>query len=729
MDTNGGTPDSPSGRTGSEGKARLLVLGGREAKTAAGQRPGLNEAVDLAAERLLSLQHAPGYFVFDLEADATIPAEYVMLQRFLGRTPDPELTERIKAYLLAKQTADGGWPLFDQDGPSNLSASVKAYFALKLLGLPPEDPALAKARLCILAQGGAARCNVFTRFALALFGQMPWHTPPAMPVEIMLLPRWFFFHLSKVSYWSRTVIVPLLILSALKPVRRLDPSEGLRELFPVPPESLGHLDPFRRGPYVRGKWRKNAFLLLDRLLKRFMHLIPKAVHEKALRGAERWTREHMQGVGGIGAIFPAMANAVMALRALGRPDTDPDFVRGLAAVDDLLLDRLPPRPARPEPGPSAVADSPLAPQIEPRQGPATAENQAQSLCQPCVSPIWDTCLTLSALMEAGVSRSHPAVRSCVDWLFANQVFVKGDWADKATGLESGGWAFQFENALYPDLDDTAMVVMALARAGCLEDPEQRARIAAAVRWVLGMQSRDGGWAAFDIDNNALYLNDIPFADHGALLDPSTSDLTGRCVEMLGVLGFPRDYPPLARGIEFLRREQEAHGGWYGRWGVNYIYGTWSVLAGLRQAGEDKGSPMVRRAADWLKSCQNPDGGFGESCLSYDDPSLAGRGASTASQTAWALLGLFAAGEVNSPEAARGVGYLLENQTAEGGWIERHFTGTGFPRVFYLLYHGYSQYFPLWALAAYRRERAGRPTRQIEARLADPSDFLPRTGRS
>jgi len=641
----------------------------------------LDTAIGSALGRLLGLQNKQGYWVFDLEADATISSEYVMLQRFLGREIRPELKDKITRYLRARQLEDGGWPLYTE-GPADISCTVKAYFALKLLGDPPHATHMAKARQKILELGGAERTNVFTRITLALFGQIPWRTAPCMPIEITMLPDWFFFHLRKVSYWSRTVVVPLLILYARRPVAHLGPDEGLRELFLGDPKKLRHLDGFR----AKGG-RKNLFILLDRVLKCAEGCLPIGIREEAVRRAERWTVERM-GEGGIGAIFPAMANAVMALRVLGYPDSHPAMVQGLKALDDLLV-----------------------------------EKEHEAFCQPCVSPIWDSCLSLSASLEAGARHDNAAMQSCADWLFSKQIFHRGDWTQHSLDLEGGAWAFQFENDFYPDVDDTSMVLMALLRAGALDNPLYQERIGMAVNWLLGLQSSDGGWAAFDVDNNKLHLNNIPFADHGALLDPSTADLAGRCVEILGMLGFDRSFEPLARGLEFLRKEQEGDGSWYGRWGVNYLYGTWSVLMGLRQAGENMRAPYIRRAVDWLMSRQNDDGGWGESCYTYFEPSLAGRGRSTSSQTAWALLGLMAADQVHSQAVRRGIGYLVDTQRPDGDWEERLFTGTGFPRVFYLLYHGYSQYFPLWALGVYRRLSMGGRMRQEEVGLASP-DKLP-----
>ncbi|MEF2144098.1 MAG: squalene--hopene cyclase [Desulfovibrionaceae bacterium] len=645
----------------------------------------IGKAIDKAKSRLLGRQADDGHWVFELEADVTIPAEYILYRAFIGKPADPELTGRIAAYLLRKQLPDGSWPLYDEDGRADISASVKAYFALKVAGHSKDEPHMVRARQIILAMGGAAKVNVFTRITLCLFGQMPWRTCPCMPIELVLLPRWFFFHFSKVSYWSRAVVIPLLILYALRPIHRLPWEQQIPELFTSPPDSLVHIDRYR----PRGGL-KNLFIFVDRNIKRLVRFIPKRLHQKALDEAERWTVEHMRGKGGNGAVFPSMVNAVEALHQLGYPHDHPDVQRGMKALEDLLVVK-----------------------------------KDEAYCQPCVSPVWDTCLSLSALAEAGLGQSTKAMGKATQWLWSKQVFKPGDWCGRMPGLAPGGWAFQYENDFYPDLDDTAMVLMALLRCSGLDGktvaPEQRDRIAAAANWLVGMQSSDGGWGSFDVDNNALYLNSIPFADHGALLDPSTSDLTARCIEALGMLGFGPDYPPVSRGIEFLRKEQEADGSWFGRWGCNYLYGTWSVLCGLRQAGEDMSRSYVRRGVEWLKSRQNPDGGWGETLYSYVDPSLAGQGASTPSQTAWALLGLLAADEHAAPETLRGVEYLLERQQNNGEWDEAHYTGTGFPRVFYLRYHGYARYFPLWALGVFRRLHADGTTLQRSVALSSPPE--------
>lgn len=641
----------------------------------------LSKTILQSGTALLERQYAGGFWRFDLEADVTIPSEYLFLQYFLDCV-DHERESRLADYIESRQLDDGSWPLYEC-GPGNISATVKAYFALKLAGRDPASEKLKQAREWILAHGGAENANVFTRITLAIFGQMPWHTAPAMPSEMIWLPKWFFFNLNRVSYWSRCVIFPLLILFAKRPVHTLKPEQQIKELFIKDPACLKHIDKFDR------RFLRNCFILIDRCLKVFEKFIPTWLRTISIRKIEDWTRDHMRGEGGIGAIFPAMANAVMALHVLGYDRNDPDMARGLQAIEDLVL-----------------------------------ENPDETYVQPCVSPIWDTCLTISALSENGISGDHDAITTAVDWLFDKQVFVRGDWSSRARDLDCGGWAFQFENEFYPDVDDTSMVVMAMLRAGVQKNTAKARRMAMAVNWVIGMQNSDGGWGAFDIDNHFEYLNNIPFADHGALVDPSTADLTGRCIEMLAMLGYDRNFPPIARGLEFLRRDQNESGAWYGRWGVNYIYGTWAVLVGLGALGEDPNQAYIQKAIHWLKSIQNSDGGWGESCNSYEDPSMLGIGESTASQTAWALLGLMAVGEINSECIERGVQYLVRNYEGNDGWRESPYTGTGFPRVFYLRYHGYSHYFPLWALGVYRNMKNDLATRQEIICRDGPIDLGP-----
>jgi squalene-hopene/tetraprenyl-beta-curcumene cyclase len=633
-----------------------------------GTPPALDNAIASAVRSLLSAQHASGAWCYELEADCTIPAEYVLMMHYLGEI-DTALEARLARYLRSHQVAEDGWALYP-GGAFDLSCSVKAYYALKLVGDDPEAPHMAAARAAILAHGGAARANVFTRIALAFFGQLPWRGIPFMPVELVLLPRWSPFHLDKISYWSRTVLVPLLILCSLKVRARNPRGVSVRELFTVAPEDEPHYFPTRS--------RLNACLVgLNHVGRKLEPLIPRALRRRAIHAAEAWFIERLNGHGGLGAIFPAMVNAVEALDALGYPPEDPRCVTAREALRQLLVVR----------------------------GDGT-------YCQPCVSPVWDTALACLALQEvaegttAARPRSAEACLSAADralaWLKERQLFdAPGDWRAARPGVPGGGWPFQFENDYYPDLDDTAVVLWAIHRRGDMRDSCALHR---GLAWLCGMQSKNGGFAAFDADNTYYYLNEIPFADHGALLDPPTADVSARCALALGRLRGENDRydSVLETCIAYLREEQEQTGAWFGRWGTNYIYGTWSVLTAFEEAGVAPDDPAVRRAAAWLKQVQRADGGWGEHNDSYLDPRGAGQAAaSTSFQTAWAILGLIAAGEAHSREVARGVQYLLRTQCADGSWREEAFTAPGFPRVFYLKYHGYSQYFPLWALARYR----------------------------
>jgi squalene-hopene/tetraprenyl-beta-curcumene cyclase len=617
----------------------------------------LSAVVAGARHALEALQKPDGHFVFELEADVTIPAEYVLLEHFLDEIDQP-LEDGIAVYLRSRQAEHGGWSLYP-GGDFDMSASVKAYFALKMIGDDPDAPHLRRARAAILARGGAARCNVFSRIALALFRQVPWRAVPVMPVEIMLLPRWSPFHLDKVSYWSRTVIVPLAILMALKPKARNPRRIGIEELFTTPAD--------RERRYITsptGSGWGSVFLAIDRALRLAEPWMPRRRRARAIEAAVAFVTERLNGEDGLGGIFPAMANTVMAFDALGYPKDHPDLVIAKRAIRKLLVDK----------GDLAY-------------------------CQPCLSPAWDTALACHALMEAGASIADRSLRRAADWLVGVQILdVLGDWAKGRPGLRPGGWPFEYRNDHYPDVDDTAAIVCALHRA----DPDRYGEaIGRGVEWVLGMQSRNGGWGSFDADNTHDYLNNIPFADHGALLDPPTADLTARCLGMLAQLGYAREHPAVAGAIEFLKRKQEDDGSWFGRWGTNYVYGTWSVLGALNAAGEDMGAPHVRRAVAWLESRQQKDGGWGESCGSYWPERRQETVASTPTQTAWALLGLMAAGETGSEAVERGVDYLRRAPRDGASWQETLYNAVGFPRVFYLRYHGYSAYFPLWALARYQ----------------------------
>jgi squalene-hopene/tetraprenyl-beta-curcumene cyclase len=627
---------------------------------------GLVEAIERAQAHLLSRQAPDGHWVGELEADTTITAEYLLLGHLLDRV-NPAREAKMVRYLRRRQRPDGGFDLYE-GGPTNLSATIKAYFAMKMAGVSPDDPAMVRARERIRELGGPAKANVFTKILLALFGEYDWNGVPAMPVEIMLAPRSFFFNLYEVSYWSRTVIVPLLVIMDRKPVKWLPPERGLDELWPVPRERASLRFPRVPDPFSwRGLFWKNFFIAVDDALKVWERFSPRPLRRRAVEAARLWLEERLPLAGGLGGIFPAMANAVLALRLLGYPDDHPLVLGQLKEIEALVVER-----------------------------------EEELYVQPCVSPVWDTALAANALVESGLAPDHPALRRAAEWLLDRQVLVPGDWRVKRPWVQPGGWAFQYANDYYPDLDDTAMVLMALEKVGGLDPDRVRAARERGLGWFLGMQGEDGGWASFDADNNRLYLNNIPFADHGALLDPSTEDLTGRGLELLGTVGYSRDFEPARRALAFLRRTQRRDGPWFGRWGVNYIYGTWSVLRGLRAIGEDLQQEYVRRAVRWLEVHQNPDGGWGETCESYDRPELAGVGASTPSQTAWALLALLAAGRARTAAVERGVRFLLATQRPDGRWEDAFWNGTGFPRVFMLKYHLYAAYFPLWALGVYRR---------------------------
>jgi squalene-hopene/tetraprenyl-beta-curcumene cyclase len=617
----------------------------------------LAQVVAEARAGLEDLQKADGHWVFDLEADATISAEYVLFEHFLSEI-DQALESRIAVYLRAGQADHGGWPLYI-GGDFDMSATVKAYFALKLVGDDPTAPHMTRAREAILAHGGAARCNVFTRFLLALFGQVPWRAVPVMPVEIMLLPRWFPFHLDKVSYWARALIVPLLILMARKP-RALNPRGiGIAEVFLTPPE--------QERAYITsptGATWGRFFLTVDRLLRFAEPLFPGRPRERAIRQAVAFITERLNGEDGLGAIFTPMAATVMVFETLGYPKDDPDLVIAKQAVRKLLADK-----------------------------------GDYAYFQPCLSPVWDTVLACHALMEAGATGATPSVRRALDWIAERQVLdTVGDWARARPDVRPGGWPFEYRNDYYPDVDDTAAILCALHRA---DSERYQHAIERGVEWMLGMQCRNGGWGAFDADNIHDYLNNIPFADHGAMLDPPTADLTARCISALAQIGYSREHPVIARALKYLRREQEADGSWFGRWGTNHVYGTWSVMVALNAAGEDMAQPYVRKAVEWLTSRQQADGGWGESCGSYWPDRKDEVVASTPSQTAWALLGLMAAAEVESAAVVRGIDYLRRAPRQGGKWDEVLYNAVGFPRVFYLHYHGYCAYFPLWALARYQ----------------------------
>jgi squalene-hopene/tetraprenyl-beta-curcumene cyclase len=625
--------------------------------------------IEKARDYLFTQQHEDGYWCGELEADTTLESDYIAIHTLLG-TGNPSRMERAIPEILRHQNADGGWPIF-AGGPSNISASVKAYFALKLMGYKPEHPVLERARTRILEMGGATECNTFTKIYLCFLGQYDWEAVPAVPPEIVLFPNWFWFNLYEISSWSRAILVPLSIAYAKKPFKKIPAEMGIDELF------VGG----RHGKHLHLKWAtntiswRNFFLVLNRVVhfcERF-HIRP--LRYLALKKAERWMLERFEKSDGLGAIYPGILNSIVALRCLGYSTDDPQVIRALSEFEKLGID---------EPG---IAD----------------HSEPTFRMQPCMSPVWDTALALFALGESGVSKSDPRMLKAADWILSKEVRTKGDWAVKVPKVTPGGWYFEFNNEFYPDVDDSAMVLLGLDK---VENPRERYQHEVsqrAIDWIFAMQCKTGGWASFDKDNTRMVFQNIPFADHNAMLDPPTVDITGRVLEMLAAYGISGDDKRVKKAIKFILSEQEPDGSWFGRWGVNYIYGTMLVLRGLQAMGVDHHEPYVQQGAEWLRMVQNSDGGWGETCGSYDDPATRGIGPSTPSQTAWAIMGLLAAGDTRSESVQRGILYLLGTQRPDGHWDEDQYTGTGFPRVFYLAYHLYRDYFPLIALSTYSRE--------------------------
>ncbi len=625
----------------------------------------LDNAIEQAQRKLLSLQDAKGYWVFELEADCTIPAEYIMMMHFVGDI-ETQLQDKLVVYLRSRQSDDGSYPLFT-GGKGDISCSVKVYYALKMAGDDINAPHMTKLREWIHAQGGAAKANVFTRIALATFEQLPWRGVPYIPVEIMLFPKWFPFHIDKVSYWSRTVMIPLFIICTLQ-ARAKNPNQvSILELFVTHPDEEKHYFPERT---LLNKF----FLGLDKLGRVTRPLISEKMHKKAIQKAHDWFVERLNGEDGLGAIFPAMVNAYESLMLLGYDKNHELVVTARKSIDNLLV-----------------------------------ITEKDAYCQPCVSPIWDTGLMALAMQEAQKSKPSELVSNSLNhayqWLKSKQLIDEaGDWRISRPNAKGGGWAFQFNNPHYPDVDDTAVVAFAMAEAENFKEHAESVHLA--TNWITEMQSKNGGYGAFDVDNTYYYLNEIPFADHGALLDPPTSDVSARCAMLMAKMAAENaNYQvSLDRTIAYLRSEQEADGSWFGRWGTNYIYGTWSVLLALEQTNVPKTDPMFTKAAAWLKRVQRADGGWGEDNYSYHDTSYSAKyHFSTAFQTAWAVLALCAAGEAKSPEVKAGIDFILRNQQTDGVWNDKCFTAPGFPKVFYLKYHGYDKFFPLWALARYRNE--------------------------
>jgi squalene-hopene/tetraprenyl-beta-curcumene cyclase len=617
-------------------------------------------AIDASRKYLLSLQDdEEGYWCGELGADTTLESDYILLHRLLG-TEDPVRTQKCAREIISHQNEDGGWPIFN-DGPSNISASVKAYFALKMAGYSPKHPQMVKARERILAMGGVTQVNTFTKIYLCFLGQYDYDAVPAVPPEIVLFPNWFYFNLYEISSWSRAILVPLSIAYAKKPFKKIPEEENIDELF------VGG-----RKANLRLKWSdkliswRNFFLVLDRMVHFFERVHIRPLRSQALKKAEKWMLERLEMSDGLGAIYPGIMNSIIALRCLGYSLDDPQVIRAMDEFEKLGI-----------------------------------EEETTFRMQPCKSPVWDTAYAIFALGESGVAPTDPRLVQPSEWMLQKQVTRKGDWCVKNPKAAPAGWYFEFNNEFYPDVDDSAIVMLALSKVKTSNEAYQDKSVQRAIDWVLSMQCKNGGWASFDKDNDRMVFQHIPFADHNAMLDPATVDITGRVLECLATYGYSLKDAPVRRAVEFIKNEQESDGSWFGRWGVNYIYGTALVLRGLEAVGMDCHEPMVLQAAEWLRMMQNPDGGWGETCESYDDPTKKGVGPSTASQTAWAIMGLLAANDLRSDSVERGIAYLLKTQRRDGSWDEQWYTGTGFPRVFYLMYYMYRHYFPLIALTAYR----------------------------
>ena len=632
----------------------------------------LRDAVSRVAGWLIDRQADDGHWRAALEGDTILESEYLLLLAWQGRLDRPEVPGAARR-LLEQQLPEGGWAIYP-GGPAEISASVKAYLALKLLGHRPEEPAMRRAAEVIQQLGGPWAVNSFTRFYLALLGQMPYSACPAVPPEMALLPRWFPINLHSVSAWSRTMIVPLSLMWTFKPLRRVPAAKGIGELFgPRPPAPAG--DGWER--FFRG---------IDRLLKACESLGLTPLRRRAVAACRRWMLERFDGSDGLGAIFPPIVWSIIALESMGCRNDSPEVQEAWKQLERLI----------------------------------EREPDGTTRLEPCRSPVWDTAITLRSLCDATSVVSLPGgepLDRAADWLLAREIRSPGDWAEQVSA-EPSGWCFEYANRFYPDVDDTAMVLLALAdyrlaaeRGACGRGPESGARLRRlgeasqrGLDWLLAMQNADGGWGAFDKDNTFELLCKVPFADHNAMIDPSSPDLAGRVLEALGRLGLRRGHVGVDRGVAYLRRTQDPDGGWFGRWGVNYLYGTWQAIQGLVAVGVSVEDDAIRRAVDWLCRHQQPDGGWGESPRSYEDSAWVGRGEPTASQTAWAVAALAVAGHGNPEPLARGVDWLLRRQKPDGSWEETAFTGTGFPKVFYLRYHYYPIYFPLLAMSHVLRNR-------------------------
>ena len=625
----------------------------------------ISEAIRRAQENLLRQQKTDGHWCGELMVDSTLCSDYVLFMHWCGEV-DGQLQRRCVQHILKRQLLDGGWNIY-HGGPSEINASVKAYFALKLARCSADAPFMHEARSNIMRLGGIPQMNTFSKLYLALLGQFPWKYLPTIPAEMVLLPSWAPFNIYKMSSWSRAMLVPLAIINHFKPTRVLPGEKQLHELYPLGTEQSD----LRLSRSERFWTWRNFFLRVEDVLK-FLHPLGfRPLRRRALEKAERWMVERIgEGSDGLAAVYPAMLNCLIALRALGYSKTNPVYAKAERDFAELF-----------------VGDS------------------EDFRIQPCLSPIWDTAINIISLAESGVSPEHPALQRAADWLINKEVRIRGDWAVNNSHPEASGWAFEYNNIYYPDTDDTAMVLMALRLVRPNDPRSLNELFRRALGWQLSFQCRNGGWAAFDKNVTTPWLEDMPFADHNAILDPTCSDLTARTLELFGYIGFDAKAQCVRDALQYLIDTQDDDGSWYGRWGVNYIYGTWQALRGLRAIGQDMTQDWILRGRDWLESCQNSDGGWGETCETYDNPATKGIGESTASQTAWAVMAICACGDLDRPSIQRGLRFLLSSQKPDGSWDEEQITGTGFPRVFYLKYDMYRQNFPLLALATYVNYRS------------------------
>ena len=622
----------------------------------------LRKTVEASRDYLLGLQKPEGYWVGELIVDTTVICDYHLLMYLRGKI-DRVKEAKIVRNILQRQLPDGGWPIYF-GGPSNVTATVKCYFTLKLAGFTPEEPEMKKARATALRLGGIPRTNTYCKLYLAMVGQYPWKYLPNIPPEILLLPNWAPFNIFEMSSWTRAIVVTLSVIRSFRPTTHLPPEKQLHELYPYGVEG----GPFLHPVESRFFSMKNFFVRVNDLLGWLESLSWKPFRKHALKVAERWILDRIGPESeGLAAIFPSMMNTILAFQCLGYSDDHPAMRKATRELEALEVD--------------------------------DAEHSDFRI-QPCLSPVWDTAITMTALSAAGVKPDAPAMTLGADWLLSKEVKMRGDWAVKNPTKVTGGWAFEFANDWYPDIDDTAKVLLGLRQARASDPAQQKGATERGLAWARSFQCDNGGYGAFDKNVNKEWLEDVPFADHNAILDPPCADITGRLLETMGKCGVSKKDPQIARALRFLRETQEEDGSWYGRWGVNFIYGTWQVLRGLQAIGYDMNEHWVIRGRDWLECAQNPDGGWGESCGSYDDTRLKGRGISTASQTAWGLMGLLACGDLQRPSLRRAARYLMETQQKDGSWEEKYSTGTGFPCVFYLRYDMYRNNWPLLALGEY-----------------------------